>query len=172
MYTNYMERNRDFTTTEFEDIRADIATLIDVATGLGVRLQGYVPYQPVVLDTDVIAFDGVDDQSHVVFMLTREITKNDYNPTLTFCKTSRCNYDPVVAAAMMVVKQRVPEDVRVSSDGSWDREWLHGTQCYSDSNHPTCKNTDPGHARLSGRSLYRLAFPDSQSRVTPLSPRS
>ena len=161
-YTHYLERNRNFTPDEFEDIRADITRLLHVATGLGIALPGYPGGESVTVNPDVIAFNGVGDESCDTFVLTREIRTNEYNPTFTFCKTWRRNYSPVVAAAMMVVKQRVPQDVMVRSDGRWDQEWLHGPDCYQDKDRESaCKITDTEHVKISGRSLYKMAFPDS-----------
>ena len=161
-YTHYLEVNKDFTFEEFEDIRADIARIVDVATDLGIPLCGYEDWEPVRMSSEKVVFNGVDEKRGETFILTRGIDRSiPYNPTLTFCKTKRNQYDPVVAAALMVIKQRVPQDVRIGSDGGWGHEWLHGPQCYDTKEDADCDNADPDHVGISGRTLYQLAFPDS-----------
>ena len=160
-YTHTLELNRDFTHEEFEDIRADIARIIDVAAELDIPLCGYEDDDPVMMSPQLIVFNGVGDEACQGFTLSREIEQGIYNPTLNFCKTWSRNYDPVVVAAIMAVKQRAPQDVMVRSSGHWGYEWLHGTDCHSNGREGTCNNVDPDHAKVSGRSLYRMAFPDS-----------
>ena len=165
MYTQTFQMNRDLTADEFEDIGADIRRIVSVAATRGIELCGLEEDEPVVINGELVCFNGVGEESHEAFLLRRRIPQLKYHdPIYNFCKTSRNNYDPVVGASIMALKQRVPQDVMVSGDGDWGYEWLHGAGCWRErrkSRRNVCANKDPGHIGLSGRELYRLSFPDS-----------
>ena len=166
--------NRDLTGDEFEDITADVRRIVDVATGLGIGLNGGECFDigPVVFEPELICLNGVGDEAAEPLQIWRKIPFHPdyYMPTLNFCKTYQRNYTPVVQAALMTVKQRVPNDTWVSSNGDWGYEWLHGAGCYFQDAGPQdgeCRNDDPRHVGLGGRELYRLAFPDSPEPMNP-----
>lgn len=51
-----------------------------------------------------------------------------HNPTgFNFCKTARKPYDAAVTACLLIARDFFsPEELRISSDGSWREEWTKG----------------------------------------------
>lgn len=163
-YTHSFQINRDLTHEEFEDISCDVRAIIDVAVPSGIGITGDargLPSDPV-LDSELICLNGMADESGEPLMIWRQVGREaPYDAFLNFCKTYRRNYSPVVEAALIALKQRVPHEVMVGSDGAWGYEWLHGSACVNRKRKPhdsECLNVDERHVQMSGRGLYRLAF--------------
>lgn len=165
-FTHSFQINRDLTHEEFEDIGCDVRAIIDVVVRSGIGITGDargLSSDPV-LDSELICLNGVADESGEPLMIWRQVEREaPYDSVLNFCKTYRRNYSPVVEAALMALKQRVPHEVMVSSDGEWGYEWLHGPACMNLSKRrlgSECSNSDERHVQLGGRGLYKLAFAD------------
>lgn len=170
-YTHSFQINRELTHEEFEDISCDAKAIIDVAvrSGIGITADARgLPSDPVVND-ELICLNGMGDESGEPLMIWRQVEREaPYDSFLNFCKTYRRNYSPVVEATLMALKQRVPHEVIVGSDGAWGYEWLHGPACVNRKKKPhdsECANGSEGHVQLSGRGLYKLAFGDGPEPV-------
>ncbi|MDE2688542.1 MAG: hypothetical protein OXI16_13745 [Chloroflexota bacterium] len=154
-YTEYSEMGADLSAEEMEDIRADIERICDVAQAAGIALDrsvvDYIDDAP----EDIISLNGVGDEACEPLVIRRYLCSDIYGWGKTFTKTYRRDYTPVVQAALMALKQRVPEKVQISSDGEWDWEWLHGVDCRRSGE----TKDDP--SSMGGRRLYALAFPDT-----------
>ena len=64
------------------------------------------------------------------FTVTDEGTLAQYSEWagghFAFCKTARNPYDVVVCAILIAAKHWFGEEIRVSSDGTWNGEWTNG----------------------------------------------
>ena len=170
-YTHNFQVNRELAREEFEDISSDVMAIVDVAVRSGIGITGDargLPSDPIVND-ELICLNGAGDESGEPLMIWRQVErKAPYDLVFNFCKTYRRNYSPVVEAALMALKQRVPHEVMVGSDGEWGYEWLHGPACMNRSKKrlgAECANESEGHVQLSGRGLYKLAFGDGPEPV-------
>lgn len=71
-----------------------------------------------------VNFNGVGSDSHETFYLREHYKQNeDFN----FCKTARKGYDIAVCAALAILKYRLGDYVKVSSDGD-SRDWKEGIE--------------------------------------------
>nr|XP_047136978.1 uncharacterized protein LOC124813666 [Hydra vulgaris] len=70
---------------------------------------------------DVIRINGSRGEDFDDFVITSD------NLVWSFCKTARRLYDPAVTAILILLKEMVGEDVKITSDGEWDEEeWKDG----------------------------------------------
>lgn len=70
-----------------------------------------IPLDDVIIDDNVVRFNGVDDDAHETFVFCKKI--NSFN----FCKTQRKPYDELVCACLEFAKNIFKDDITVSSDG-------------------------------------------------------
>ena len=68
-----------------------------------------------------LAFNGLGDDGHETFLLSKFAQQCEFN----FCKTACKPYDSVVTACLVALKDRLGDDVDVSSDGDTD-DWAAG----------------------------------------------
>lgn len=77
-------------------------------------------------DMDNIFFNGIGEESHETFILSRKPDKtyisSEDTEVFNFCKTARKDYDIAVCCSLIIAKKHFPE-IRVSSDGG-KKEWL------------------------------------------------
>lgn len=70
-----------------------------------------IPLDDVIIDDNVVRFNGVDDDAHETFVFCKKT--NSFN----FCKTQRKPYDELVCACLEFAKNIFKDDITVSSDG-------------------------------------------------------
>lgn len=106
-YTHYWNQERNLTKAQWAAVIADIRTIIAYAQhDCGIALangMGDGGTSPEINEAH-ISFNGVGDDSHETFFITRTIrTKPEYEGERTdwgFCKTARKPYDAVVTACL------------------------------------------------------------------------
>lgn len=123
-YTHYHPQGRDFTAAEWQRL-TDAATKIVAEFGQGVTAAPLAweydePTKPPQIDGDVIRFNGVGEDGHETFLLTRI-----REPYFTFCKTARKPYDVVVVAILIAADAIAPGALAIGSDGDAD-DWQAG----------------------------------------------
>jgi len=122
-YTHYWRQRRDITPDEWDDVRAAFNAML-----------AHIEFSIADVENtaDVIAFNGVGDYSHEIFVLNRvlataraEWNTPDAEPLcFQFCKTARKPYDLIVTAMLLVVSEVAPAWADVSSDGDMGgKDW-------------------------------------------------
>ena len=81
------------------------------------------------LTTDFISINGIGDESHETFFLSKS------NIDWEFCKTARKPYDNVVTAVLILAKYLFPS-MYLRSDGSWG-DWIEGRELFESVFHLT-----------------------------------
>ena len=170
-YTEYWTLRRDLSTDEYEDLKTDAQRILLVASHMGLSLNRDYrrpdePDHPPEISSEHILFNGRLPDCLEAFYLPRHSEPSPSSPPFfNYCKTGRLKYTAVVQAVLIALKQIIPHDVIVSSDGLWEAEWLHGPSSYSNTPAPTGGQIEFNLTRnpdeISGRTLYRNAFPDS-----------
>ena len=133
-YTHYWTQTRDFTRTEWAQIREDFEALLkDVQHVQGIPLangNGDLGTSPEVTDQK-IWFNGAGDDSHETFCLNRVRPPRESWQSSRggdFCKTARKPYDLAVTAALCYLASVTdPISHIVSSDGH-GRDFLDGLE--------------------------------------------
>jgi hypothetical protein len=88
------------------------------------------------IERSELAFNGVDDddQSHDTFLFPG---RSGFN----LCKTQGKPYDAAVTACLLVARDHFPPDeLEITSDGDWNRDWVNGMQLYALALHRRPKN--------------------------------
>lgn len=90
--------------------------------------------QKLVMNNEIIFFNGIGDESHETFYIDRvsdENSKETYHQDerkgkyFECCKTNRNPYDLAVSSALIIAKKHFGEDFIVGSDGdNSDEEWI------------------------------------------------
>ncbi|KAF2164148.1 hypothetical protein M409DRAFT_25494 [Zasmidium cellare ATCC 36951] len=81
---------------------------------------------PLVSVEEGIAINGIEDDGHELFEMSRGI------PRFQCCKTARKPYDVVVCCVLLRAWMLAPGCIEVSSDGRWDDEleWMRARELY------------------------------------------
>lgn len=74
-----------------------------------------------------LKINGKGDESHEDFTMREHYKENLEWSNSNFCKTARKPYDVVVTACLIVLANRLPDYITVSSDG-YREEWIEGLQ--------------------------------------------
>lgn len=101
----------------FEVICKDVEEVLKAIAGDGVLLAAPSGIGGPIIDSKVIAFNGVVEESCEVFMLDRE------DPKLDSCNTGRQPYDIAVMAALIVLKKHLRSTFRVFPAGT-EEDWM------------------------------------------------
>ena len=115
-YTHYWEPTRSFNDLEWKEISSKASKLLTEA-GVPVQLEDDNP-RPPRIDEDVILFNGVGEDGHEPFCLSRKP-----NSTFEFCKTARKPYDVLVCSVLLIAHKVASDALDISSDG-YAEEWL------------------------------------------------
>lgn len=91
--------------------------------------------KPPAVTPNLIRFNGLQDEGHETFMVTREMPKDpSYDPdskeSFDFCKTARKPYDLAVCLVLLSMSRHAPKSFKVSSDGDWDGDWTEARKAY------------------------------------------
>jgi len=84
----------------------------------------YNSEDPVVINQELIRFNGVEDDGHETFFVERNNTSG-----FNFCKTACKPYDVAVGCCLIVMQNENPKNFVVSSDGD-KQDWQEIIQLY------------------------------------------
>lgn len=139
-YTHYFYQQRDVTAKEWVALCEQVQALIkSVSNEIPVRFE-YESVEPPLINDDLIRFNGVEDDGHETFVLSRfkqpkkdYVSQEDYDKdgSFAFCKTARKPYDTVVTATLLAAMRVAKGAWRVGSDGDAD-EWFEGFELACD----------------------------------------
>lgn len=113
-YTHYWSKSRDLTDSEWEAIKAAASRILNTARNcyfISTAFECDEPSKRPQLNDEVIRFNGVGEDGHETFYLSR--TVEDF----AFCKTARKDYDAPAAAILIAAKQYAPDAFSWRSDG-------------------------------------------------------
>jgi len=124
-YTHYWDTNEDLTPEEWNEVTEKANTIIQHCQNLGIQLvyEFDEPDSLVMIDDSQIRFNGLEEEGHETFFLTRPQTD------FCFCKTARKEYDLAVTMILIAVYNAAPSKVSVLSDGHLS-DWEEATQTY------------------------------------------
>jgi hypothetical protein len=96
-------------------------------TGAAAMFRGRTPFLDAGALPDV-AFNGVGADAHETFSFP---LAKDGAPSFQFVKTQWKPYDVVVVASLIAARDHFPAtDLEITSDGTWEQEWVAGAQLY------------------------------------------
>ena len=137
-YTHYWDQKKDFTKSQWSAILEDANGLLtqplfqipleDII--LAVDRTGQLGFESdefsldVTFSTEQIRFNGVEDDGHETFVVTRK--KGD---EFNFCKTARKPYDLFVGLILARINHHAKGVLAISSDGDWD-DWADIRRAY------------------------------------------
>jgi hypothetical protein len=107
-YTHYIQSHRAFTAKEWADFTAEVKELIknsSVPLANGAGDEGSKP----LVNSDLVSFNGVEDDSHETAYITREAEG------FSFCKTAQKPYDKIVVEFYKLIRKYT--GCVLSSDG-------------------------------------------------------
>lgn len=114
-HTHYWKNEQGFTDTEWDTVRAGVATIFENMPN-GVWLGDWDGTDRPIVNGKQIVFNGRPPEDYETFVLTKAPAG------FKFCKTAHRPYDVIVCAALLVATNACP-GFRFSSDGQWDDEW-------------------------------------------------
>lgn len=130
-YTHYWTQPKDYTVRDWKQIGEDIGAILkDVqhVQGIALAWEYDQPGKQPEIGTEVIRFNGLGEDGHETFHISRERPDLQRWQTVkgsAFCKTARKPYDIAVVACLAYLAALEKKPWRVSSDGN-GREWLEG----------------------------------------------
>jgi hypothetical protein len=116
-YTHYWDQKKDFTKSQWSAIVGDANSLLT-------QPLFQIPLEDVTFSTEQIRFNGVEDDGHETFLVTRK-KGNEFN----FCKTARKPYDLFVGLMLARINHHAKSVLKISSDGDWD-DWADIRRAY------------------------------------------
>jgi len=119
-----------------------------------------VPKKPVV-NTKEVRFNGIGEDGHETFMITRVTPVADYlidkKMAFGFCKTAYKPYDEYVTACLILAKHFLKDEIRIGSDGDVS-DWQAGVRLINekaDINIEMLENDDAEYPSSVGDSIIR-----------------
>ena len=114
--THYWRRPEKLDANAFAAAVKDCKLLL---AGIDVPLSGAEQQGEPVFIADAIIFNGISGQACEPFMIcVYEQPRHPKRPLLSYCKTEKLPYDLCVKCALVILKQHMPDDIRVMSDGT------------------------------------------------------
>lgn len=127
-YSHYIRQAKPASDVQWEAVCTDFNKLRAVAL-----LEKPLPIQreeddpsDVLMDSEHIAFNGIEEDAHETFVLTKD------GPAFSFCKTARKPYDIAVVALLILANHYGPDVWEITSDGvvsEWKPvlDWMNST---------------------------------------------
>lgn len=114
-YWKHKEVSSDHDWTEFTHL---VKIILNLAADEGIALAAEydLPNEPPAVTAEHVRFNGVGDDGHETFLITRDPT------SFEFCKTARKPYDDVVVACLMAAERSLP-GFSWTSDGDNEPEF-------------------------------------------------
>jgi len=122
-YTHYYYIKEGTIPSEiWERICQDFRSLILFVPSNSINKQNGLLALDVSITPDVIQFNGVGEGRHETFVLSRlnyreEWQNGDSDMLFNFCKTARKPYDLFVCSCLIIAKNHLKNDIKVTSDG-------------------------------------------------------
>lgn len=134
-YTHYWTQTKNHTRAEWTQICEDIGAILkDVqhVQGIPLAFECDEPLKAVEIGPEVIRFNGLGEDGHETFYITRNRKPLEEWQTKDqlgwdFCKTARKPYDLAVTACLAYLAAMESKPWRVSSDGD-GRDWIDGVE--------------------------------------------
>lgn len=135
-YTHYFPHMRDFTDAEWEEIKTAAVAIIATAK-IPLAWEYTEPKMPPQVDAEQIRFNGVGENGHETFVVSRSLTKlakrwdyyaeqyKERGYVFVFCKTALKPYDVVVTAVLSAIADLAPGALDIDSDGE-PQDWRAG----------------------------------------------
>jgi len=108
-YTHYFPITKQPTQDQWNSIAAGVKKALDIG-GVPVAFE-YDSSELPVIDKDLIRFNGIAEDGHETFYLSRE------DSGFQFCKTAYKPYDTLVTASLLIAEHFAPDCYNISSDG-------------------------------------------------------
>ena len=125
-YTHYWRPQRSFTEDEWASIKHGFNLMIQKSTVLLAGPDGEKE-TPIQSDDKILAFNGVDDDSHETFWIDRKKVSN-----FEFCKTASKPYDEIVTAMLIYIDHVAFGAFDISSDGDMGGpDWERGRELFN-----------------------------------------
>lgn len=120
-FTNYWTRpNKPVPAKAWDAFIADVRKIFKEHADIIARESDLPDRAPVADDTEV-RFNGIGDEGHDTFHLTRDFEPQDWRKPedgqFAFCKTNRRPYNEVVTSILSCVEHHLGDIFNVSSDG-------------------------------------------------------
>lgn len=119
-YTHYIRQPLEIPKANWDCIIKCVKHLFETEAK-GLIQYEYDENKPPVANEKEIRFNGIGDDGHETFYLTRGPER------FSFCKTARKPYDKIVCAVLNIVYHYAGDYVEISSDGEFD-EWEEGNE--------------------------------------------
>ena len=134
-YTHYWtwrvvpdEKRLDACLTDLEKIADKSRSILadrDGKTGPDAVFRGRGPFGETSTLPDLV-FNGVGDDEYETFRFPLSGT-----PSFSFVKTQWRTYDVAVVASLIAARDHFPAtELEISSDGTWEQDWVKGAQLY------------------------------------------
>lgn len=125
-YTHYFHsKGKNLDQSKFRVLSDQARRIINIANKQGIKIQfEYCDNKPPELTNYAIRFNGIEEDGHETFMITRE----EFGE---FCKTARKPYDTIVTAILIAAKLIFKNDIDISSDGD-NEDWNEGRKLFED----------------------------------------
>lgn len=87
--------------------------------------------EPPEIGEGYVVFNGKGRDGHETFYMERVQSEqaDDDRRIFSFCKTAMKPYDAAVCAVLLAAARTLGDDVRITSDGSWE-SWVKGRKIY------------------------------------------
>lgn len=123
-FTRYWERpDKPVSADKWNALTRDVRKIFAMHKGL-IAMEYDLPDREPVVDDTVIRFNGIGEDGHETFRLTRNFEQQSWRRKgeshSSFCKTARKPYDEVVAAVLSCVEHHLGDIFKVSSDDDDD----------------------------------------------------
>ena len=134
-YTHYTEMRKEVPQDKLDAAIKGIQLVVKKAKADGIIAGWDSDVDEDVEDSETrIAFNGIGDEGHETFEVYKKSERYASGKTFDFCKTARKEYDKVVVACLLLLKDHLGDYIEVSSDGNMKRggDWDEG-KAYLDS---------------------------------------
>jgi hypothetical protein len=135
MYSHYYPQSGAFSDEQWTLIMEGVSKVFSYCKKCKIVLQlnHDVDRKPEVTDK-FIRFNGRGNLSLETFYLPKKpvphIWESEGEPVFHYCKTSRRPYDLAVRLCLLWVHSAAPGVLRITSDGTWDDDWMDAREAY------------------------------------------
>jgi hypothetical protein len=123
-YTHYFYTKTELDAKQFKLFAKDAKKLLANPIVPLVYEYDQADKPPEVTD-ETVRFNGVGNDGHETFMLSRVTPKGRGDMAFNFCKTAMKPYDVYVTACLLLAKHHFGKDIKISSDGDVS-DWQEG----------------------------------------------
>jgi len=121
-YTHYFQQIEELPKDKWNKFTEEVKTILD--DGQTIIKFDYNSNKPPQIDEEEVRFNGVGDNGHETFYLSRvqfpRYNRTDKSKYFNFCKTARKPYDRYVVKVLILMEKYFGDDVEIDSDGDWN----------------------------------------------------